>query len=228
MALRGVDRTFPGVVPVVALAPTDLELWPGEMVTITGPSGSGKSTLLNIIGLLDRPTNGHLEVDGSSLSGCDDHERATLRAELLGFVFQSFHLLPHRTVLDNVALGGVYRGIPRTDRYARARAAVDRVGLSHRLLARADTLSGGEKQRVAIARAILGGPKVLLCDEPTGNLDSVNSNMIAELLVSLAESGICVVVVTHERELADRGTRGVAIHDGLVEATPHQPIEGPV
>ncbi|MFZ5850235.1 MAG: ABC transporter ATP-binding protein [Actinomycetota bacterium] len=199
-----------------ALRSVDLDVLSGELMTISGPSGSGKSTLLNILGLLDRPTSGRFELLGLDMSRSTDKARSDVRAQSLGFVFQAFHLMGRRSVVENVMLGGLYRGLPRRERVDRSRAAIDRVGLTHRLGARAATLSGGERQRVAIARALVGDPPILLCDEPTGNLDSTNSTAIADLLKGFYAQGIALVIVTHDPVVAALGGRRVAVRDGVV------------
>lgn len=212
--MRGVGRTFPGAVPVHALRDVDLTIRPGEYVTVVGPSGSGKSTFLNLVGLLDTPTSGTYLVDGIDPVELREKGRSALRGERIGFVFQSFHLIGHRTSLDNTRLGMVYTGVPRTERTERAKAALERVGLSHREEAMASTLSGGERQRVAIARALAVRPSLLLCDEPTGNLDSATAASVLALLDELHSDGITLLVVTHDPEVADRGQRTVTIKDG--------------
>lgn len=214
--LRGVSKRFDGGAPVDALRAVDLDVLAGELMTISGPSGSGKSTLLNILGLLDRPTSGSFELLGLDMSRSTDQVRSSVRAKALGFVFQAFHLMDRRSVLQNVMIGGLYRGIPRRERADRSRAAIDRVGLTHRLGARASTLSGGERQRVAIARALVGDPSILLCDEPTGNLDSTTSTAIAHLLKGFCPQGIALVIVTHDPAVAALGGRRVAVRDGVV------------
>jgi putative ABC transport system ATP-binding protein len=212
--LSGVGRTFGSEPPVVALREVDLTLHEGTSLAIIGPSGSGKSTLLNILGLLDRATSGTYLLDGVDVSGLTDGERAALRAERIGFVFQTFNLLAHRSVLENVMLAEVYRGTDREGRAERARLSLERVGMAHRSDFRPTKLSGGEQQRVAIARALMGEHSLLLCDEPTGNLDSVNTAAILELFEELAVSGLTLVVVTHEDEVARHMRRCVRMADG--------------
>jgi putative ABC transport system ATP-binding protein len=215
--LRAAALTYPGPPPVPALRPTDLTVAAGEYVAVVGPSGSGKSTLLNVLGLLDRPTQGSYLLDGHDVGALAEADRTALRARRVGFVFQAFHLLPYRTVAENVAMAGLYA---QRDRRARSRAAIEaleRVGLSHRLHARAATLSGGERQRVAIARAITAEPSLLLCDEPTGNLDSVTGAGILDLFDELNRAGITIVVITHDPLIVPRAGRTFAIRDGVVE-----------
>lgn len=212
--LTDVWRVFPSTPPVSALRNVDLTVREGDHLAIVGPSGSGKSTLLNVLGLLDRPTSGSYRLDGRDVSGLTDAERAGLRAERLGFVFQSFHLLDHRTALENVMFGGMYQGIKRGERRARALTALDRVGMLHRATFRPDRLSGGERQRVAVARALAVRPSVLLCDEPTGNLDSITTASVLALFDELVADGLTVCVITHDRQVAERAERRVRIVDG--------------
>ncbi|MEV0782978.1 ABC transporter ATP-binding protein [Streptomyces sp. NPDC050423] len=216
IALRGVGLTYPGPPPVHALRPCDLVVRRGEFVTIIGPSGAGKSTFLNIIGLLDRHTSGTYELDGTDTGPLRDGDRTALRGRRVGFVFQSFHLLPHRTTCENVALALVYRGVGRRERMARAEQALRQVGLGARIHALPTTLSGGERQRVAIARALVGNPSLLLCDEPTGNLDTATADSILELIDELHRSGMTVLVITHDPAVALRGDRTLEIRDGLM------------
>ncbi|MEU8708199.1 ABC transporter ATP-binding protein [Streptomyces sp. NPDC048565] len=216
--LIAVHRTFDTEPPVHALRDVNLTVRRGEHLSIVGPSGSGKSTLLNTLGLLDRPTSGAYWLDGVEANGLGDLERTSLRGSRIGFVFQSFHLLPHRTVEENVSLAEAYRrprpGRGRAGRLARARQALDRVGLAHRAGFRPGRLSGGEKQRVAIARALMSEPALLLCDEPTGNLDSENTESMLDLFGRLGEQGMTLVVITHEEAVSRRAHRRVRISDG--------------
>ncbi|MFJ9769462.1 ABC transporter ATP-binding protein [Streptomyces erythrochromogenes] len=213
---RQVGLTYPGPPPVDAFKPCDLTIRSGEFVTVVGPSGSGKSTFLNIAGLLDAPTAGHYLLDGIDTGALGDSDRTALRGRRIGFVFQSFHLLPHRSALENVVLAMLYNGVPRKERPARAREALTRVGLGHRLTALPSRLSGGERQRVAIARALVARPSLLLCDEPTGNLDSANADTVLALLDELHADGMTVLVITHDQEVAAHGGRTVAIRDGVL------------
>jgi len=218
LELRGAARTFPGPPEVHALQAADLRVERGDYVSIVGPSGSGKSTLLHLLGLLDRPTAGEYLIDGIPTVAASENERAALRGESIGFVFQAFHLLDRRSVLDNVLLATLYSGVPRHERHDRAMAALDRVGLSHRVDFHPGVLSGGERQRVAIARAVVADPRVLLADEPTGNLDTVSSGAVLELFDELHAEGLTLVVITHDMAVADRAQRRVRITDGrLVE-----------
>jgi ABC-type lipoprotein export system ATPase subunit len=218
--LRGLSRTYGTDPPVRALRGVDLTIWSGDRLAIVGPSGSGKSTLLNILGCLDRPTAGTYLIDGIDAGGLSDEERASLRAQNIGFIFQTFHLLGHRTALENVMLAEVYAGGERAGRAERAMAALERVGMSHRRDFMPVKLSGGEQQRVAIARALLGSPKLLLCDEPTGNLDTVNTESVLSLFDELGREGLTFVVITHDENVASHARRVVHIVDGqLTEVT---------
>jgi ABC-type lipoprotein export system ATPase subunit len=212
--LRGVSRTYGSDPPVQALRGVDLTIYAGDWVAIVGPSGSGKSTLLNILGCLDRPTAGSYVIEGIDASVLSEDERAALRARSIGFVFQTFHLLGHRTALENVMLADIYAAGDRTDREARSEAALERVGIGHRKDFLPTKLSGGEQQRVAIARALLGSPRLLLCDEPTGNLDTVNTESVLSLFEELADDGLTFVVITHDDEVAERARHAVRIVDG--------------
>ncbi|MEU8003927.1 ABC transporter ATP-binding protein [Catellatospora sp. NPDC049111] len=212
--VSGVGRVFPGPPAVAALRDANLSVHAGEMVAVVGPSGSGKSTLLNILGLLDTPTSGTVELNGRDVTTLSERERTKARATDIGFVFQAFHLVPHLDCVRNVMLPLVHQGRPRGQRQAIAENALRRVGLSHRLGARPTTLSGGEQQRVAIARAIVHDPPLLLCDEPTGNLDSENTAGVLTLLRELVTPGRAVVLVTHEQQVRDATDRFVEVRDG--------------
>ena len=215
LSLHDVRRTY-GQPPVAACAGVSLSIDRGEFVAIVGPSGSGKSTLLNLIGTLDRPTSGTVEIDGIDVSRLSDRRLSGLRAHLIGFVFQQFHLSEGMTAIDNVADGLLYLGVPRAERRQKAERALIRVGLSHRLHHKPHQMSGGERQRVAIARAVVGDPPLLLADEPTGNLDSVSGASIVELLHEVHEQGTTIVVITHDNDLAMKLPRQVAIKDGRI------------
>jgi putative ABC transport system ATP-binding protein len=205
-------------VDVTAVRGISLRIDEGEFAAILGPSGSGKSTLMHLLGCLDRPTTGVLRVGGRDVADLSDSELAELRNSMIGFVFQSFHLLARTSARDNVALPLVYRGVPRGERRARAAEALATVGLGHRLQHRPSQLSGGEQQRVAIARALVCEPRVVLADEPTGNLDTKTGNEVMDLLERLnTERGVAVVLVTHEPEVAERARRRIHVRDGLVE-----------
>ncbi|MFI6383910.1 ABC transporter ATP-binding protein [Streptomyces sp. NPDC050658] len=215
--MRGAALTYAGPPPVEALKPCHIRIHPGEYVTITGPSGSGKSTFLNIAGLLDAPTQGTCLLNGTDTTTLSERDRTALRGGRIGFVFQSFHLVPHRSAVENVMLGMLYNpAVARHERTALARDALVRVGLGHRLNAVPTRLSGGECQRVAIARALATAPSLLLCDEPTGNLDTATAAAVLDLLDALHQDGMTLVVITHAPEVADRGDRRLHIRDGEV------------
>jgi ABC-type lipoprotein export system ATPase subunit len=215
--LRHVSRTYGSDPPVEALRGVDLMVYPGDWLSIVGPSGSGKSTLLNILGCLDRPTAGAYLIDGVDVAGLSERERTAVRARSIGFVFQGFHLLAHRTALENVMLAEMYAGGERAGREERALAALERVGMTHRRDFLPTRLSGGEQQRVAIARALLGSPRLLLCDEPTGNLDSAATKSLMLLFDALARQGLTLVVVTHDEGVAGHARRLVGIVDGRLD-----------
>lgn len=214
LELHNVGRQYGSEPAVHALVDVDLSLDCGGWLSITGPSGAGKSTLLNIIGCLDHPTSGSYFIDGIDTAELTDKQRAGLRSQRIGFVFQAFHLLPYRTVLENVMLAEVYRKQLHSGRRARALAAIELVGLSHRIDFLPMKLSGGEKQRVAIARALVGSPSLLLCDEPTGNLDSKSSAALLDLFEKLNQDGLTLVIVTHDENVANRAARRVHLVDG--------------
>ncbi|GAA1583163.1 ABC transporter ATP-binding protein [Actinoplanes couchii] len=216
ITLDDVGLTYPGPPPVRALYGVELEVQRGEYVGVVGPSGSGKSTFLNVVGLLDRPTHGTYLLDGVDVSTISERDRTALRGQRIGFVFQAFHLMPYRNAVENVALATLYAGVRRKARLAAARDALDRVGLAHRAHALTNMLSGGERQRVAIARAILHRPSLLLCDEPTGNLDSDNAAAVLTLLDQLHRDGMTIMVITHDSTVAARAERLVTIRDGAL------------
>ena len=226
LELKDVSRTFGVDSPVHALRGVDLSIWKGEWVSIVGPSGSGKSTLLNIIGLLDRQNSGTYRLEGIDVGSLDDLERSGLRGRRIGFVFQSFHLLPHRTVLENVMISELYVGTPHAGREARAMSALERVDLGHRARFFPPQLSGGEQQRAAIARALMGHPSLLLCDEPTGNLDSQTSERLLDVLGELSKDGLTLVVITHDERVAGRAARQVRIIDGVLREVGVRPPSG--
>ncbi|AJT65911.1 hypothetical protein T261_4257 [Streptomyces lydicus] len=223
--LSGVTKEFPG--GVTALCGVDLKVARAELLAIVGPSGSGKSMLLHIIGTLDRPTAGAVTLAGHDIATLTDRRLSALRAQHIGFVFQSFHLVPGISARDNVAEGLLYSGLPRAERRRRAAEALDRVGLANRMSHRPHELSGGQKQRVAIARAVVGEPDLLLADEPTGALDSASGAAVMALLHDLTKEGATIAVITHDSEIAAQLPRQVRIRDGQV-VTDEARAAGPV
>jgi putative ABC transport system ATP-binding protein len=222
--LRDVVKEYPGDPPTRVLHGVDLVVRQRELLAIVGPSGSGKSTLLHIIGTLDRPTSGDVHIVGHDVARLADKQLSALRASEIGFVFQQFFLLAGMSAADNVSDGLLYTGRPLRERRARARDALERVGLGHRLDYNVEKLSGGESQRVAIARALVGEPSVVLADEPTGNLDTRSGNAIVALLHELNRDGSTIVVITHDHDIAGSLPRQVAMRDGLIESdTIHDP-----
>ena len=217
LQLEQVHKEYPGTPAVDALRGVSLSLDEGELVGVVGPSGSGKSTLLHIMGTLDRPTSGRVQIAGYDIESLSDNELSAIRSRNIGFVFQQFHLLNGYTALNNVADGLLYTGMPAVERRDLAASALERVGLRHRLYHMVNKLSGGERQRVAVARAVVGAPRLVLADEPTGNLDSKSSEAIVELLEELHADGITMVIITHNPDIAARFPRQVGILDGAVE-----------
>jgi putative ABC transport system ATP-binding protein len=211
------ERVFPANPPVTALANASLKVEPGERVAILGPSGAGKSTLLNLLGLLDYPTGGSYELAGRDVSMLKMRHQDRLRRELIGFIFQSYHVLPHRTVEENVLLKLAIAGTAVEARAALTASALDRVGMSHLCGALARNLSGGEKQRLAIARAIVNNPRLVLADEPTGNLDDANARNVFELLDQMADEGIAVVVISHDQRTTSWANRSGRLVRGILE-----------
>ena len=215
-----------GEVAVGALRGVSLAIDEGEFVAIMGPSGSGKTTLLGIIGCLDRPSAGTYHLVGEEMSGLDESRRARVRGERIGFVFQAYNLLPRQQAYKNVELPLIYAGVPAREREPRVVEALEQVGLADRLGHRPNQLSGGEQQRVGIARALVVRPKVLLADEPTGNLDSASAEEVLELLELLNRQGTTIVLVTHSEEVAQRAARIVRVADGLIVSD--GPVERPL
>ena len=219
--LRSVRKTYykaDGSVLVEALAGVDLQIDPGEYLAVMGASGSGKSTLMNILGCLDRATAGSYRLDGRDVSAMDDDELSRVRRERIGFVFQAFNLISQLSSVENVEVPLFYQGLPRAQRHERALARIAQVGLADRGLHRPSELSGGQQQRVAIARALVNDPAVIMADEPTGNLDTKTGLAILELLAELHQSGMTIIVVTHDERVADRCERIIRLSDGFIES----------
>ncbi|HEX9044172.1 MAG TPA: ABC transporter ATP-binding protein [Candidatus Limnocylindrales bacterium] len=213
--LRGVARTYStGRLEVAALRGIDLDVMPGDFLAVVGPSGSGKSTLMNIIGCLDRPTAGTYTLAGTNVEELDDDDLARVRSRAIGFVFQSFNLLPRTSALENVATPLLYQGVGRAERLARAKAALETLGLGDRLDHEPTELSGGQQQRVAIARALVTRPALVLADEPTGNLDSASGTEVLRLLHELNEEGTTIVLITHDSDVAVAARRSIHVRDG--------------
>lgn len=217
LKLEDVSKKYrQGNLEVPALSHVNFEMEEGEYTAVMGPSGSGKSTLMNLIGCLDQVTEGEIYLDGRPLSHCTDDEMAEIRLNEIGFIFQSFQLLPHESAAENVALPLTYAGIPRSERLRRAEEMLGRVGLSERAGFRPNQLSGGQKQRVAIARAMINHPKILLADEPTGALDSASGAQIMELFRELNEEGVTILMITHDAAIAQHADKIAMIRDGVL------------
>ena len=216
--LRDICKSYmQGKEPVPVLHHIQLQVEEGEYLAIMGPSGSGKSTLMNIIGLLDKQTSGDYFFDGQDMAQCSDNQLSTIRNQKIGFVFQNFNLLPHQSVLENVALPLLYAGVRKKERLERAKEMLARVGLEERIQFKPTQLSGGQKQRVAIARAMVSQPRLLLADEPTGALDTRSGEQVMELFAQLHSEGVTIVMITHEPEIARHAQRIVTIRDGRLE-----------
>jgi putative ABC transport system ATP-binding protein len=216
LCFAGISRIYAESPPVPALRPCDLVIERGEYVTVVGPSGSGKSTFLNLAGLLDRPSGGHYFLDGLDTAVLPERERASLRGQRIGFVFQEFHLLAHRTAIENVMLAQLYTEGSRAVRRERATALLERVGLGHRTMHSVSKISGGERQRVAIARSLVNNPSLLICDEPTGNLDTATAVAVLDVILELHRAGLTVIVATHDISVASGGQRRLLVRDGIL------------
>lgn len=215
LELNGICKEYnQGKITVPALQNVNFSMEEGEYVAVMGPSGSGKTTLMNLIGCLDKPTRGEFFLDGQDISKCTENEMSDIRLKKIGFAFQSFHLLPRQTALQNVEMPLNYAKIPRKERRERAFRALERVGLAERVDFRPNQLSGGQMQRVAIARAMVNNPKLLLADEPTGALDTKSGHQVMELFQRLNEEGVSVLMITHDPEIASFAKRTVTIRDG--------------
>lgn len=212
------------VVPV--LKHVSLNVEEGDYLAIMGPSGSGKTTLMNLIGCLDVPTSGTYLLDGEDISACSDNRLAEIRNKKIGFVFQNFYLLPKLTAQENVALPLLYAGVPKKDRMDRAAEALESVGLGDRITFRPNQLSGGQRQRVALARAVTGKPKLLLADEPTGALDTASGEQVMDIFANLNASGVTVIVITHEQEIADHAEKTIHIRDGNIRENVREVLSG--
>jgi putative ABC transport system ATP-binding protein len=219
LQLRGITRDFKlGSQTVHVLKGIDLDIAKNEYVALMGPSGSGKSTLMNLLGCLDTPTSGNYELNGTDVSSLNDNALAEIRNSEIGFVFQTFNLLPRSTALENVALPLVYAGLSKEERLARAAEVLDQVGLSDRMDHRPNQLSGGQRQRVAVARALVNRPALILADEPTGNLDSKTSLEIMKLFDEIQAAGNTVILVTHEEDIAQYAKRVIRLVDGNIHS----------
>ncbi|MBN2184373.1 MAG: ABC transporter ATP-binding protein [Candidatus Krumholzibacteriota bacterium] len=219
ISVKGITKIYQvGVQEIRAVAGVDLQVQNNEYLSIMGPSGSGKSTLMNILGCLDTPTSGSYSLNGEEVSGLRDDELAFIRNKEIGFVFQTFNLLPRASALQNVELPLIYGGVPSDERRERAGKALDSVGLADRASHRPSELSGGQRQRVAIARALVNNPSIILADEPTGNLDSSTGNEIMDIFKEIHSGGNTIIMVTHEEYIAEHSKRIVRLLDGLISS----------
>ena len=223
--LKDLNKTYPGNPPVEALSNVTLQVYKGEFIGIIGASGSGKSTLLHVVGTLTRPTTGSLFIDGIDTSNMSDGELSAVRSRNIGFIFQDFFLISGFSAKENVENGLLYSGVNGKERTRRAIEILERVGLSHRINHRPNEMSGGEQQRVAIARALVHEPTFILADEPTGNLDSVNTKAIMDLLTNLNREGTTLILITHDLEVANIAPRKVTLKDGQIESDSSTQIE---
>lgn len=220
--LQGIYKSYGGTIEVPVLKNVSIQVAEGEYVAIMGPSGSGKTTLMNIIGCLDRCTEGTYELDGADISRISKNELSEVRLKKIGFVFQTFELLPGETAIENVALPLVYAGVPKAEREKAAVEALTKVGLGERVNFKPNQLSGGQKQRVAIARALINHPRILLADEPTGALDQKSGKQVMELFEELNKEGVTIVMITHDAHVASKAKRVIHIIDGMIQEGTHE------
>ena len=220
--LQGIYKSYGGTIEVPVLKNVSIQVAEGEYVAIMGPSGSGKTTLMNIIGCLDRCTEGTYELDGADISRTSENELSEVRLKKIGFVFQTFELLPGETAIENVALPLVYAGVPKAEREKAAVEALTKVGLGERVNFKPNQLSGGQKQRVAIARALINHPRILLADEPTGALDQKSGKQVMELFEELNKEGVTIVMITHDAHVASKAKRVIHIIDGMIQEGTHE------
>ena len=220
--LQGIYKSYGGTIEVPVLKNVSIQVAEGEYVAIMGPSGSGKTTLMNIIGCLDRCTEGTYELDGADISRISENELSEVRLKKIGFVFQTFELLPGETAIENVALPLVYAGVPKAEREKAAVEALTKVGLGERVNFKPNQLSGGQKQRIAIARALINHPRILLADEPTGALDQKSGKQVMELFEELNKEGVTIVMITHDAHVASKAKRVIHIIDGMIQEGTHE------
>ena len=220
--LQGIYKSYGGTIEVPVLKNVSIQVEEGEYVAIMGPSGSGKTTLMNIIGCLDHCTEGTYELDGTDISRISENELSEVRLKKIGFVFQTFELLPGETAIENVALPLVYAGVPKPEREKAAIEALTKVGLGERVNFKPNQLSGGQKQRVAIARALINHPRILLADEPTGALDQASGKQVMELFEELNKEGVTIVMITHDAHVASMAKRVIHIIDGMIQEGAHE------